>query len=255
VVDWPILLGGILGLVPALLILLASYAPYDGRFKDNVLFLFFMGGVFSGMAVALFEALLKIPRGDTLYLPIVVLLGFPILEQLLKLLVLNRRAHQGQRETVFYGGAFGLGFASMAVLSASQRDVPLLPYREIGAVLREPLRGIEFLVVAFTLLLAHFATGIVVGDGVRSRKLGESTGLAVVALIPVQFLVFEFSAGVLAGRESEGLIYLPLMLAYAVGLAWWAHSRVLPRALPPEDQRKRRRMLMRERREQDEGSG
>ena len=41
-VDWPLLLAGAIGIVPALLILVLSYAPFEGHFRDNVLFLFFI---------------------------------------------------------------------------------------------------------------------------------------------------------------------------------------------------------------------
>lgn len=247
-VDWPLVLGGVGAIVPGLLIMMWAYAPYDGHFKDNVLFLFFMGGLFAGMGLALFECLLILPicagAGvvDPLFVVPMVLLGFPLMEQLLKLLVLNRKPHQGERTTIFYGGAFGLGFAVMMALFKSQREVPLFAYRELGAVAADPGRLLAFLAVAVAVLLAHFATGLVVGDGVRTRRLASSLGVAIAALAPLQFLTFEYGAGVRAGREAEGFIYLPLMLAYAGGLAWWAQARLLPLALPPDAQRKRRRL-------------
>lgn len=245
--DWPLVLGGLAAIIPALLILLASYAPYDGHFRDNVLFLFFMGGLFAGMATALFETLLLLPR-ESLYVAAMVLFGFPLLEQLLKLLVLNRRKYQGERASIFYGGSFGLGFGVMAVLFKSQRDVPLLQYADPGQLLVAPGRALEFIALGLALLLAHFATGIVVGDGVRSRNLPRALGLAVLVVVPVQFFAFEFVEGLRRGLEQEGLVWLVLILAYAVPLAWWAHARLLPRALPPDAQRKRRRALLRQRR-------
>lgn len=248
VVDWPIVLGGVVPIVGALGILFVSYGPYDGHFKDNVLFLFFMGGLFGGMALAVFELLLLLPA-DSLYIAAMVLLGFPVLEQLLKLLVLNRRKYQEERTTIFYGGSLGLGLATMLALFKSQRDVPLTPYAELGALFGEPLRFLEFAAIAASILLAHFATGIVLGDGVRTRRLAQPLGLAIVAMVPVQFFVFEFTAGLRAGRETEGLVYLPLMLAYTIALAWWAHGKVLPNALAPDAQRKRRRLRRKAQRE------
>lgn len=240
-VDWPIVLGGVVPIVGALGVMFLSYGPYDGHFKDNVLFLFFVGGVFAGMAVAVFELLLLFPA-DALYVAAMVLVGFPLLEQLLKMLVLNRRRYQGERTTIFYGGSFGLGFASMVALFKSQREVPLTAYADILNLFGEPGRALEFVAISVAVLLAHFATGIIVGDGVRTRALPRALGLSVMAMVPLQFFVFEFTAGLRAGREAEGLVYLPLMLAYTGALAWWAHSKLLPHALPPEAQRKRRRL-------------
>lgn len=248
VVDWPIVLGGVVPIVGALGILFLSYGPYDGHFKDNVLFLFFMGGLFAGMAMAVFELLLLLPA-DTLYIAGMVLLGFPLLEQLFKLIVLNRRQHQGERTALFYGGSLGLGLATMLALFKSQREVPLVQYADLGVVLTDPGRLLAFVAIAAAVLLAHFATGIVLGDGVRTRQLARNLGLAVFAMVPVQFFVFEYTSGLRAGAESEGFVYLPLMLAYTGALAWWSHARVLPNGLPPDAQRKRRRLQRRAQRE------
>jgi hypothetical protein len=230
-----------------LVILLLSYAPYEGHFRDNILFLFFMGGIFAGMALALFEILLSLPASVP-YRVCMVLLGFPILEQLVKLIVLNRKKTRGDRAIAFYGGAFGLGFATMAVLFKSQRDIRLLEYADLGRLLVDPSSALYLLAIGMGILLAHFATGIILGDGVRTRALPRAFALSVLALVPLQFLVAEFVAGVHAGRAAEGLVYLPLIVAYAAGLAWWAHTRLLPKALPPNAQRKRRRALRREQR-------
>lgn len=244
-VEWPLVLGGIAAIVPAFGVLFASYASYDGYFRDNVMFLFFMGGLFSGVAVVVFELLLLLPR-DALYIAAMVLVGFPILESLLKLMVLNRRAYQGERETTFFGGAFGLGFATMVVLFKSQREIPLLGYRDLGVVLTDPWPLLYLLIVGTSVTLVHFATGLLIGDGVRRRALRPGMVRAIAASVPLQFLVFEFVRGLAA--QAAALIYLPLMLGYALALAWWAHATLLPKALPPEAQRRRRRLLVREKR-------
>ena len=198
-VDWPILFAGLIALVPGLLVLLYSFAPYDGHFRDNILFLFFMGGLFAGMAVVVFEILLLLPP-DPLYRIGMVLLGIPLMEQLLKLLALNRKKHQGGRETAFFGGSFAVGFASMVVLFKAQRDIPMLMYQSPGALLADPSHALYLLVVGSSVMLAHFATGLLIGDGVRTRRLAHPLLLAVLALVPVQFLAFEFSANLQAGR-------------------------------------------------------
>jgi len=246
VVDWPLLLAGLMGIGPGLLVLLVSYSPYDGHFRDNVLFLFFMGGIFAGMAVAFFELLLLLPN-DTLYRAGMVLVGVPIVEQLLKLVVLNRKNYRGDRATLFYGGSFGLGFATMVVLFTA-RNIRLDRYADPLVLFADPWRALAFLFVATSILMFHFAAGIIVGDGVRTQRLVPAVGKSIAAMVPLQFLVFEFSQIVAQGRDSEGAIYLPFMLAYALVLAWWAHTRVLPNALPPNAQRKRRRTIRRDQR-------
>jgi hypothetical protein len=256
VVDWPLILGGVLAIVPALAVMLLAYGPYDGHFRDNVMFLFFMGGLFAGMVLFMFEALLRTPRGDPLYTWGMVLLGFPILENTLKLMVLNRKAHQGQRATIFYGGSFALGLAVMLTLAKSQNvfflpaEVPLFAYREIGNLFADPSWLVYFAVVATSLTLAQFATGLVIGDGVRTRALVKSLGVAVVLMVPFNALLFQFAAGLSFGAPS--LLWLPLMLAYTIGIAWWAQTKVLPHALPPDAHRKKRRALLAAKRGQQE---
>lgn len=248
-VDWPLVLAGVAGIVPAFLIMLWSYAPYDGHFKDNILFLHFMAGIFGGMVLVLFENLLRFfPQWGPYQLIALVVLGYPLLEQLLKLVVLNRRSVQGDRAAAFYGGAFGLGFGTMAVLFMSQRAIPLTGLTSLEAVFAAPANLLYLVTVGLAFLLLHFATGAIVGDGVRTRKLRPRLLQAIAALIPLQFLAFQFTAALSFGRAGEALIYLPLMLAYAGAVAWWADATLLPQALPPNAQRARRRTLLKERR-------
>lgn len=252
-VDWPLLAGGIIAIVPPLALLMFSYSPYDGHFKDNVLFLFFMGGLFGGMGLAFLELLLRLPQGTPYYTLAMVVLGYPVLEQTLKLVALNRKKYQGERTTIFYGGALGLGLATMLVLVKSQApyEVPLraLPLGEPGNVCTGGLHFAPFLVVVgVSLALVQFATGLLLGEGVRARALRRALPLAIGAGVPLQLLAYQFTAHLSFCRVTEGLLYLPLMLAYAGALGWWAHTRLLPRALPPDARRKRRRALLRERR-------
>lgn len=241
VVDWPLVLGGALAIVPAFAILFVSYGPYDGFFKDNILFLFFIGGILVGFVLAFFEFLLLRPR-DPVYLVPMVLVGVPLVEQMAKLVVLNRKKYRSEREATFYGGSFGLGVGVMAVLFHSQVDIRLTAYRDLGAIAADPGPLAYLGVVGVAVLLAQFATGLIVGDAVRRQVLRVPMVVAVGALVPLQLLLFEFTAGLGAGRGSEGVLYLPLMVAYSAALAWWAHSKLLPQALPPDAQRKRRRI-------------
>src|ERR1051326_8520479 len=104
----PILLGvakGVVTLVPAALALYYAYNRYDGKFRDNVIFLFFIGGLLVGMAVALFG----------LYLlgaaPILYVIGMPFVDALAMAALLNRRKWQGQLHAIFNAGTLALGVA------------------------------------------------------------------------------------------------------------------------------------------------
>jgi hypothetical protein len=170
-----------------------------------------------------------------------VVVGFPILENMLKLVALNRKKYQGERTTVFYGGSLGLGLGVMLTLVKSQ-DPSEIP-------LRQGLGLAPFLLaVGVAVLLAQFATGLVLGDAVRRRALRAGVALALAAAIPAQFFVFLFIQALHAGLVPSDFLYLAAALVYAGALAWWAHTRLLPQALPPDAQRKRRRALLRQRR-------
>jgi hypothetical protein len=250
VVDAPLLLGGIVAIVPAFAVLFLAYHGYEGAFKDNVLFLFFMAGLFSGVVLLLLEAFLLLPGVRSIAFALAMgALGVPALEQMLKAAALNRRKYQGDRAAVYYGGAFGVGFATMAALLRSQSDLPLALFAARGELLPGAL-SLAALSVALAAL--HFAAGVMVGVGVAERQLPRRLAASIVAFAPFQVLVVLYLRGCSVPGNPFSLVLadcqhalLALALAYALAVGVWAARALLPRGLDPNARRERRRLLKR----------
>ncbi|MBI4393709.1 MAG: hypothetical protein HY556_07945 [Euryarchaeota archaeon] len=226
-------IGGIITIVPALVILVAALSRFDRRFKDETLFLMFMGGLVAGFLLALFEAFTVFisPGG-------MALLGFPGVEQLAKTAILNRKKHQDDRAIVFYGGAFGVGLAAMLSLVRSARDPAFQTFDTF-----EP--AFYVIIVGVSLLLVHFATGSAIGRGVLQKTPFHACALAVVLTAPLYVMMFEFDRG-------RALLYLPMMLAYGLALFYWATDKILPEGLDDEARRQLRRAKRKQARDEVE---
>ncbi|HVL88069.1 MAG TPA: hypothetical protein VM681_08730 [Candidatus Thermoplasmatota archaeon] len=235
-VDWQVVLAGLLGIVPAFGILVLAYGRYDGKFRDETMFLLFMAGLFAGFPVGLVEA--------WLFYALVVLLGFPLFEQLLKTVVLNLRRYQGQATMRFYGGSFGLGLGTIlvfvpAALLLRQRGL----YADLGGVVADPIPLLALLAMGVGTLLMHFATGIVIGEGVAVGKPFRGAAFAIAAALPHQVLWYEFFAGARDPAGGVSLLWPAVALAYGLVLTRHVLRNVLPNALPPGERRKLKKLF------------
>lgn len=224
--DWLSIVSSTLAVLPAGLALLWGYSRYDGFFRDNVIFLFFVGGLIAGMGVAFFHAALALAGG------IAFVLGIPLLEQFAKTIIVNRRKWQGEGHAVFNGGTYGAGMGVILSLYYFQRYPPGW---DLGATLQ--LVGVT---VGITFL--NVAMGWTIGAAVRDRAPFKGTLFAAVAALPMTYLLFYwlnfFDAWVPA-----------LMAAYGAALLAFGLAKVLPGALTPTEQqdlRRKKRKAMRE---------
>jgi len=254
VVNVPLVLGGVIAIVPAFAVLYVAYQGYEGRFKDNILFVHFMFGIFGGMVLLLLEALILLPGARDFWFALgMSALGVPALEQLFKTMVLNRRSNQEQLPTIYYGGALGVGFATMAVLLKSQGDLPLWLFEQRGEMVAGTL---ALVLLAIGLTLLHFATGVMVGVGVAEKKLVARVVPSILVWAPFNALLVLYLRGCSTpGNPSSFVLgdcqqaYLLLAVVYAVGIGAWATLKLLPLGLDPNARRERRRGLLRKRRE------
>ncbi|MEE8565508.1 MAG: protease PrsW, partial [Candidatus Thermoplasmatota archaeon] len=89
-----------LGIIPALFLLFLGLKGYDGYYKEKNVFLSFVIGIILGVIAAVMEII-------TLSMGIFIIILFPILEQILKLMTLNIGRLQKQKSTVVYGLSLG----------------------------------------------------------------------------------------------------------------------------------------------------
>ena len=111
----------------------------------------------------------------------VTIVFFPILEQLLKTMVLNVGRLHGKKETVIYGLSLGVGFGSI-----------FIPVSIIWTNVQTEsiLLFVSVILGSIGIILFHGATGIIIGYGVYIGKLPKYFVLALFLHFPVNLWFF-----------------------------------------------------------------
>lgn len=251
-VNWVPIVSATAAALPAAAIFFVAYGRYDGAFRDNVVFLYFMGGLLMGGFLGLATIFLFGSNA-----PLLQVVGIALLYPIALVAVANRRKWQGDRHAVFNGGAAGLGAAVMlsfsvlytllarpmqvaqAAANQAVRDatgdakavapaVDSVPY----AFDPQVLPGGVVLAIALAGLM--FGLGLLAGNAVRVKKqirialLGTATFLA-----PAIFLE-EY-------LRSRAWLWVVLLLAYGAVFGIGAERRLLVEGIEPEMRKRMRR--------------
>jgi hypothetical protein len=115
-VDFLQLAAGMMGFGPAMTLLFFTLRNYTYPkvekpfFDDRKLFAFFALGVVLGMVIYAFETWGQLISSS--YTILLLIMGFALMEELMKLVILNFPRFQKKVDTAFYGLAMGLGIAA-----------------------------------------------------------------------------------------------------------------------------------------------
>ncbi|MCX6665177.1 MAG: protease PrsW [Euryarchaeota archaeon] len=209
-----------LGIIPALLLLYLSIKGYEGLYKEKNIFLSFIGGIIAGVIAILIEWI-------TVSVGVLFIILFPILEQLLKTMILNIGRLQNKKETVIYGLCLGLGFGSI-----------FTPFSLITSnIIILDIFGISLIVIgSIGTILLQASTGIIIGYGVYTRKLRKYIPIAILIYIPVTAITW------ITILYRIDYLYLSLVF-YGFVIYGYLLKNLLPRILPQQQRRKRLRLL------------
>lgn len=237
-VNWVPIVAATAAAVPAAALFFVSYGRYDGHFRDNVVFLYFIGGLVLGGFLG-FLTLLLYGMVNSL-IPVI---GLALVYPIAVIAAINRRKWQGDRHAVFNGGAAGLGVAVMLSFSLTY-FLLVRPMQAAQALSAEPVDSIPYafalvpatqaIMLAAGLATIFFGIGLLAGDGVRRRKQFAVALLGTAILIaPSVFQLGYF--------KDRSWLWLALLLAYGSIFAYYADKKLLTEGLTDEDRRQRRR--------------
>ena len=204
--------------IPVAAVFFLAYGRYDGAFRDNVVFIYFMGGLLVGSALGV-ATLIALNLA-----PLVALLLLALFYPIALVASINRRKWQGERHAVFNGGALGLGAALMLSFTLLFRAYPDVNATVVG----------QATLLSLGLAGLFFGVGLLAGNAVRLRKQFRIAllGTAIV-FAPLLFLV-EFLAGPV-------WLWVALIAAYGVIVAVAAERRLLVEGIEPEMRKQMRR--------------
>ncbi|HVM44584.1 MAG TPA: hypothetical protein VM582_01515, partial [Candidatus Thermoplasmatota archaeon] len=197
-----------------------AYGRYDGTFRDNVVFLYFIGGMAMGALLGFLSLLSFVVLQNQLIAVVLIALLLPIAVTV----GINRRKWQGERHAVFNGGAFGLGIAVMMAFTYLYRFHLDVDWPTI----------VRSLLLAAGFAGLFFGLGLLAGNSVRLRKPLRFAFLGTaIILAPVIFL------GVYT--QQQLWTFPALIAAYGGVFAFAAERRILIEGVTDEARKMRRR--------------
>ncbi|HMA83046.1 MAG TPA: protease PrsW [Candidatus Thermoplasmatota archaeon] len=163
-----------IGIIPALALVYLIIRKWTGQFQEKTVFLMFVIGIISGFFSAIIE--------NSLFLqPLLIITLFPLLEQLIKTMILNFPRFHEKQSTVLYGLVLGLGFGSIFP------PVSLLLIAESSISSAEV---ISIFIGSLGLVFLHGASGALIGYGVFARKIPIMFLYSVLILVAANLLKF-----------------------------------------------------------------
>jgi hypothetical protein len=197
-----------LGIIPALFILFIGLKGYDGYYKEKNVFLSFIIGIILGVIAAAIEII-------TLSIGFLIIILFPILEQIIKLMALNIGRLHREKSTVIYGLSLGLGFGSvftpitLILANFETESIILIASVIIGSI------GI---------ILLQGATGIILGYGVFQGKILKYYVLVI--LIHIPFTTWFFLTGFYKIEQTQ-----ILLIFYGLIVYWYSSNKLMKKIL------------------------
>jgi len=226
-VDVAQVVSGVAGFAPALALLFYTLRNYTyprvdkPYFDDRKIFAFFALGIVLGMIMFAFEVYGQSASAEETLIALV--LGFALMEELLKLVILNFPRFQRKVDTAFYGLSMGLGISSTFTFATVYSS--LLGLEDPGALEMAAwsLFGLQF-------VLMHGSTTALIGIGVARGKVKPYFSEAVLIHLGYGLLMIPFfdphppfdiiglaaaTAVVVYGYQKVHRLSLPVLVADA----------------------------------------
>jgi hypothetical protein len=223
-VDFLQLAAGIVGFGPAMTLLYFTLRDYTypkvekPYFDDRKLFAFFALGVVLGMLIYAFEAWGGLISSS--YTILLLIMGFALMEELMKLVILNFPRFQKKVDTAFYGLSMGLGIAAtytFASVYVFLNDLGGKP--QVADIVMVAMLGLLF-------VLLHGSTTTLIGIGVARGDVSGYFTEALLIHIGFALMYESFFAGIIS--EPWNLIGLVGAAAVAVYGYRKIHTLSLP---------------------------
>lgn len=182
-------------------------------FDDSKLFKFFALGIVLGMVIFAFEEW----GSATTETVIAIVVLYAVMEELMKLVILNFPRFQRKLDTAFYGLAMGLGMATTYTFASVY--VTLLGLDDPGA-----FEMVAYSLIGLQFVFLHGATTTMIGIGVVRRDLKAYFSEALLVHLGYNLLMIPFFAEV----EPWSLMGLGAASALVVYAYYRVHSQSLP---------------------------
>ncbi len=214
--NYDMLIAGVFGFGPAVILMYYTLKDYTYPavekpfFEDRKAFGIFAVGLVLGTIIYAIQTWFSM----TLLLTA---LAFAVLEELVKLVILNLPRFQGKLDTSFYGITLGLGIGATMGFGAAYLTIGQLG--ELTA-----LSWVVLIVIAIQFVLLHGSNGMLIGIGVARKMPWPYFAQAVLVHLAYNMLMIPFFTGdEILGYPLFILATIILVLSY-----YQAWKRFLP---------------------------
>ncbi|HVO77570.1 MAG TPA: hypothetical protein VMS79_01745 [Methanomassiliicoccales archaeon] len=225
--NFDFLIAGAIGLGPILFLMYYTLKSYTFPvvekpfFDDRRIFLFLAIGLIVGVVVWFFE--FGFYFGD-----VIVALAFAVIEELVRLVILNFKRFQRKLDTVFIGLVLGLGMGGAIATGNVFASLSSL------AGLIGPADIAILILVSIQLGTLGGATGATIGAGVAKSLPFSYFAQAAMVHIAVNLIMIGFY---LSGDLLIGSIFLVIATAIPAYYYWYVHTRLIPNLVKGEVKR------------------
>jgi hypothetical protein len=240
VVDYRVVIAGVLGIGPALGILFHAMRRYDvpfvvePLFDSSKLFMLFAGGMIFG-GIATFVSFVIIPSAPPFLILLAVLIALALFEELFKFMVVNLKQFQLNYETTFYGLSLGLGMSSIIMLMTSYVLIPT-EFDSAEAYVA------VMLTIAYSISICslHASTGAYIGYGSSTGYVWNYFFQAMISRVAYAVLIVPF---ILGDDLTLSAISIIVAVVFTILLYVHVYTRILPETLPDKENKKKRRTI------------
>jgi hypothetical protein len=187
--DTVMIVSAIAGFAPAMALMFYTLRDYtfpavkEPFFDDRKIFAFFALGIVLGMLLFAFEEWGRTASSTETI--IVLIVGFAVMEESLKLVVLNYPKFQRKVDTAFYGLSFGLGISATFTFATVYASAMGLESPSAVDMTAYTLLGLQF-------VLLHGATTTFIGIGVARGEIKPYFSEALLIHIGYNMLMVPF---------------------------------------------------------------
>ncbi len=217
--DFDMLIAGAIGFAPAIILMFWTLRDYTYSkvekpfFEDKKAFGLFALGIVIGMAVYAAQSWFPLSL-------IYVALAFAIVEELVKLMILNFPRFHRKLDTSFYGLAIGLGIGSTMAFGSAYVSLHVVEAVSAWTLLIVVLLGVLF-------VFLNASTGATIGVGVTRGAPWAFFAQATLVHIACYLLLIPFYT------NPDVIGYAGFFVALALTVSYYihVHTRMLPRVV------------------------
>lgn len=230
---------GIIAFMPGMVVLYLLLGEHEEHFDHNAMFLVVLGGMALGLVGGFVELIIM---ADAVW--IFSILAAPLVETMAKTMIIGLPRFRGEEQAVLLGGGVGIGVAALVLMTYSQ-TVRLAP------VSWQLVVTLVSVAIGFT--LAHYVSGLVLGQGPARgsviAKFVQSYAILLPAHVLLGFLglIEDLRLRPLRNYTDVELAVGVLIYGLVLTLAWG--PKLIKEGLPQQARRELRRQERQETRQ------